>query len=186
MSAEQLAAIGGWTGREGIYTAHESLLSYRLTAARTIIGGSKHVRYFYGGKPGTRSGEENASVMANLSEFRDRFPELHDLDFAHAWSGWIGMTMNFMPIIGESTRYSGLSFGVGYNGHGVAQALTVGRLLAERIQGHRNEWCDLMSRKPAYLPPEPLRWLGVHGLLAVVNGIDAHRNRQILRKGIGR
>lgn len=31
----QLEAIGGWPGREGIYTAHEVLESYRLTAERT-------------------------------------------------------------------------------------------------------------------------------------------------------
>jgi hypothetical protein len=88
LSAAQLAAIGGWPGREGIYTAQESLLSYRLTAERTINGGSKHVRYF--------------------------------------------------------------------------------------------------QRRPAYLPPGPFRWLGVRALLGVVNGIDAWRSRQILRRGIGR
>lgn len=182
----QIDAIGGWSGREGIYTAHESLLSYRLTAQRTIIGGSKHVRYFFGGKPGSHGGVKDASMAANLGEFRDRFPTLGDLPFAHGWSGWIGMTLNFIPIIGESPRQPGLYYGVGYNGHGVAQALTVGGLLADRIQGRNNPWYDLISRKPAWLPPEPFRWLGVRSLLALVNGIDAWRNRQILRRGIGR
>ena len=168
LSEAQIEAIGGWPGREGIYTAHESLLSYRLTAQRTIIGGSKHVRYFFGGKPGDRAGVES------------------ELKFAHSWSGWIGMTMNFMPIIGESARQPGLYYGVAYNGHGVAQALTVGGLLADRIQGRDNPWYDIISRKPAYLPPEPFRWLGVRSLLALVNGIDAWRNRQILKRGIGR
>src|SRR5262249_41358972 len=32
LSDAQLEAIGGWPGREGIYTAHEVLESYRLTA----------------------------------------------------------------------------------------------------------------------------------------------------------
>ena len=125
-------------------------------------------------------------MMANLNEFRDRFPALDDLGFAHAWSGWIGMTMNFMPIIGESPRQPGLYYGVAYNGHGVAQALTVGGLLADRIQGRDDPWYDLISRKPAYLPPEPFRWLGVRSLLALVNAIDAYRNHQIVARGIGR
>ena len=181
----QIDAIGGWPGREGIYTAHESLVSYRLTAQRTVLGGSRHVRYFFGGKPGDRAGVESASMMANLSEFRDRFPMLNELKFAHSWSGWIGMTMNFMPIVGESPRQPGLYYGVAYNGHGVAQAIKVGELLAGRIQGREDPWYDVISRKPAYLPPEPFRWLGVRSLLGLVNIIDAHRNRQIVKQGIG-
>jgi hypothetical protein len=59
-------------------------------------------------------------------------------------------------------------------------------LLADRIQGRDNPWYEVISRKPAYLPPEPFRWLGVRALLALVNGIDARRNRQILKRGIGR
>ena len=125
-------------------------------------------------------------MMANLNEFRERFPALDDLRFAHAWSGWIGMTMNFMPIVGESPRQPGLYYGVAYNGHGVAQAIKVGELLAGRIQGHDDPWYDVISRKPAYLPPEPFRWLGVRSLLGLVNIIDAHRNRQIVKQGIGR
>ena len=96
------------------------------------------------------------------------------------------MTLNFMPIIGESPRQPGLYYGAAYNGHGVAQALTVGGLLADRIQGRDDAWYELMSRKPAYLPPEPFRWLGVRSLLALVNAIDAYRNRQIVARGIGR
>jgi gamma-glutamylputrescine oxidase len=186
LSDEQLAAIGGWPGREGIYTAHESLLSFRLTAQRTIIGGSKHVRYHYGGKPGSRGGQKDSSMMANLMDFRARFPELADLRFAHSWSGWIGMTMNFMPIVGQSPNQPGLYYGVGYNGHGVSQSLTVGGLLAEKIQGRSNRWFDIISSKPAYLPPEPFRWLGVRSLIGVLNSIDARRDREILRGGIGR
>lgn len=76
-------------------------------------------------------------------------PELDDLGFAHALSGWIGMTMNFMPMVGESAQNPGLFCGAGYNGHGVARALAVGGLLADRIQGRANEWYDVISRKPA-------------------------------------
>ena len=186
LTDDQINAIGGWPGREGIYTAHESLVSYRLTAQRTLIGGSRHVRYFFGGKPGAHGGVDDASMMANLNEFRDRFPALDDLGFAHAWSGWIGMTMNFLPIIGESPRQPGLYYGVAYNGHGVAQALKVGELLAARIAGRGDSWYEVISRKPAYLPPEPFRWLGVRSLLGLVNTIDAYRNRQIVKRGIRR
>ena len=74
LSDKQLDAIGGWTGREGIYTAHESMESYRLTAQRTIIGGSKGVKYFFGGKVGHHGGAQDASSNVVISAFRDRFP----------------------------------------------------------------------------------------------------------------
>jgi len=43
LTSAQLASLG-WSGKEGIYTAHESLESYRLTARGTIVGGAKAVR----------------------------------------------------------------------------------------------------------------------------------------------
>ena len=47
LSDEQLSELG-WPGREGVYTSHEALESYRLTRQRTIVGGSKLVRYAFG------------------------------------------------------------------------------------------------------------------------------------------
>ena len=63
-----------WQGREGIYTAHESLESYRLTARGTILGGSKGVRYAYGGA--LRGGPDAWTQGLIERAFRDRFPEL--------------------------------------------------------------------------------------------------------------
>jgi gamma-glutamylputrescine oxidase len=40
----------GWRGREGIYTAHEILESWRLTADDRIVGGAKTVRYGFRGR----------------------------------------------------------------------------------------------------------------------------------------
>jgi len=73
----------GWHGREGIYTAHEMLESYRLTADQRIVGGAKLVRYGFGGRalpddPATHRFLEGA--------FRDRFPMLRDLPITHRWA----------------------------------------------------------------------------------------------------
>lgn len=178
----QLAAIGGWRGREGIYTAHEALESFRLTAQRTILGGSKDVRYFYGGEPKGHGGEADSSKRANLRVFRERFPELADVRIAHSWSGWIAMTMNFLPMLSQSDARSTLYYSMGYNGHGVSQSLTMGGMVADQILGRANPWQEIAARKPAYLPPEPLRWIGVRSLVGVLNYIDQRIDRRIVRR----
>lgn len=180
---EQLAAIGGWAGREGIYTAHESLESYRLTAHRTIIGGAKGVRYVYGGKPSSGSGAHEPTRTILTQAFRDRFPTLNDLPIQHFWGGWIAMTMHFLPAVGK--RRDTIHYSMGYNGHGVAQACAMGPILADAMLGRSNPWLDTIARFVPSMPPEPLRWLVVRGLLGVVNAIDRRTDRQI-REGVVR
>ena len=172
LSDGQLETIGGWKGREGVYTAHESMESYRLTAQRTIIGGSKDVQYFYDCAPHNHGGDADASKMSVIRAFRERFAALADLPIAHAWAGWCGFTLNFMPVVGCLPANSAYYYAIGYNGHGLAQATTMGALLADLLQGRSNPWHELICRKPAYMPPKPLRYLSVKALLAVINGID--------------
>ncbi|MFZ4607230.1 MAG: NAD(P)/FAD-dependent oxidoreductase [Caulobacter sp.] len=186
LSDAQLEAIGGWTGREGIYTAHESMESYRLTAQRTIIGGSKDVQYFQDCAPSNHGGEDDARKMSVIRAFRERFPALGDLPIAHAWAGWCGFTLNFMPVVGRAPDNPAYHFAIGYNGHGVAQAATMGALLADLVQGVSNPWQDLICRRPAYMPPKPLRYLGIKALLGVLNGIDGYVDGKVRREKSGR
>jgi glycine/D-amino acid oxidase-like deaminating enzyme len=175
----QLAALGGWRRREGIYTAHEMLESYRLTARRTIVGGSKAPRYAFGAKPGEHGGANPRTQAAVTRAFRDRFPELAELPIARFWGGWIAMTLNFLPSIGAVGRDGRLFHALGYNGHGVAQASAVGDVLADLIRGRENEWARLFRKPAPTLPPEPFLWLTARGLLALFGGIDRITDRQI-------
>ena len=186
LSPQQRAAIGGWPGREGVYTAHESLESYRLTARGSIIGGSKDVRYFYDCAPHNHGGDADARKSSVIGAFRARFPALEDLPIEHAWAGWCGMTLNFLPIVGRSPEHPDYFYGVGYNGHGVAQAAAMGPLLADLMLGRRNPWHDVICRKPAWLPPKPLRYVVVKSLLGIVNGVDRYVDRRIAAERIDR
>jgi len=182
LSQAQLAGIGGWAGREGVYTAHESMETFRLTAERTIIGGSKDVRYFYDCAPHQHGGDADAGKMSVIRAFRERFPELAALPIAHAWAGWCGFTLNFLPIVGRAPGSASYYYSAGYNGHGVAQATAMGDLLADLMLGRANPWHEVICRKPAYLPPKPLRYLAIKGLLGLVNGLDRRVDRKILEK----
>lgn len=179
LSDAQLAAIGGWPGREGIYTAHEVLESYRLTAGRTIIGNSKNPRYHWGARPGDGGGPHAATQSMVERALRDRFPQLAAVPVARFWGGWIAMTITFLPSIGRLDAAGRLLHAIGYNGHGVAQATAMGDLLADLVTGRDNEWAEVMARPAPSLPPEPFVWLVARGGLGLFGGIDRVTDRQI-------
>jgi gamma-glutamylputrescine oxidase len=181
LTSAQLAAVG-WPGREGIYTAHESLESYRLTARGTILGGSKGVRYLYGG---ALRGGPNAWTQGLIERgFRDRFPALREVPIAHFWGGWIGMTLHFLPAFGRTGTNRNIYYAVGYNGHGVAAASVMGTILADFMLGRTNEHAETLARFVPPLPPEPLRWLLIRGVMGILNGVDARIDAQV-RAGRG-
>jgi glycine/D-amino acid oxidase-like deaminating enzyme len=169
----------GWKGREGIYTAHEALENYRLTSHGTLTGGSKVVRYRYGSQlpPG-----EDPEAFATIERmFRERFPTLRDLPVATFWGGWIGFTLDLLPQLGVEGSHENVHFGVGFNGHGVAQATLVGAMIGERILGKEHPQASALSRRLRSWPPEPLRWLAFEVINGAMSLIDSRTDRQIRR-----
>lgn len=160
LTSEQREALK-WTGQEGIYTAHEALENFRLTADGRISGGSKYVKYGFGSS--LPDGNMPALFKQWEDVFAQRFGYVPDLKIEQFWGGWIGMTMDFLPVL-EATMGDQVIFGVGLNGHGIAQGTMMGKLLADTVLDQPNPDRDLLNRKLFPLPPEPLRWLGVKAL----------------------
>lgn len=179
----QLASLGGWGRREGIYTAHEVLESYRLTSRRTIIGGSKAPRYFWGATPASHGGPHEPGQALMAGAFRDRFPTLADVPIAHYWGGWIAMTLNFVPMVGRRKNDANLWHALGYNGHGVAQSIASGEILADGLTGRDNAWMRALPPPAPTLPPEPFAWIAARGLLGLFQAIDRVTDAQIRRGG---
>ncbi len=179
---ERLAALG-WTGREGIYTTHEVLENYRLTTKGTLIGGSKTVRYAYGGK--FAPGYDPKAFRTVERAFRDRFPDLADVPVAHFWGGWIAMPIDFLPSIGVTGQHDNIHFGLGYAGHGVAQASLMGQMLAEQIQGREHPSAAAVKRHVWGWPVEPFRWTVYQAVNGLLNALDARTDRQIRKLGQG-
>lgn len=168
LTPEQLETLG-WTGRQGLITAHSAIEHYRLTTDGRILGGSKFVRYRYGSK--LADGYQPAVFAGFTQLLKDRFPELPDLQMETFWGGWIGMTPDFLPL-SFSNRRRNLYYGMGYNGHGIAHATMNGRMLADQVLDRPNEDVELFKRRMLPLPPEPLRWLAVNGLKKYFERMD--------------
>ena len=174
LSPEQLEALG-WDGREGVYTAHELLENYRIGPDNRLHGGSKTVQYRFASQPA--DGNQQATFRKWAELLAIRFPDVPGLEIETFWGGWIGMTLDFLPLTGRYGKSGNIFYGLGFNGHGIAQASYCGRMIADQILGRDNEDVDLLRRSPFPLPPEPLRWAGVNALLfglgLMDRGIDA-------------
>jgi len=170
-----------WPGREGIYTAHEELESYRLTRQRTIVGGSKMVRYAWGSALAKGYDPEVFGVIT--AAYRERFPALRDHPVAHYWGGWIGLTPDFLPRLGVGGAHRNVHHGIGFAGHGVAQATLVGDMLAAQVQGREHAWAAALERRTFDWPPEPIRWLAARAINGALLALDRRTDRQIRALG---
>ncbi|MGH9388445.1 MAG: NAD(P)/FAD-dependent oxidoreductase, partial [Vicinamibacteria bacterium] len=175
LTAGELAAID-WRGREGIYTAHQILESYRLTDDNRIVGGAKIVRYGYGG----RALEDDPATFAFIeSAFRDRFPEIRDIKIAARWGGPIGFTLDFLPAVGRTGRHGNIYYSVGYAGHGIPLASYAGTMIADLMLGRSGPGEALTTRRQIPLPPEPFRWLIFKALTGIFESIDRRVDRAV-------
>jgi glycine/D-amino acid oxidase-like deaminating enzyme len=111
--------------------------------------------------------------------FRARFPALARVPIECFWGGWIGLTLDFLPLLGAAGEQGAVLYGIGYAGHGVAQATLMGAMLAERVQGRAHPCETALARKERAWPPEPFRWLGAKLITTVLGAIDARTDRQI-------
>jgi len=176
LTPEQIRRVG-WQGREGIYTAHEALESWRLTRDNRIVGGAKHVRYGYHGRV---LPDRDASVTLRLEAvLRCRFPELAEVEVTSVWGGRIGFALDFLPVVGRTGAHGRILYSMSYAGHGIAMASYAGRMLSDLAAGRDGPGSTLWKRRTIPLPPEPLRWLVFRALSGFFDAIDRRIDRRV-------
>lgn len=123
----------------------------------------QHVKYV---PSFTNPATETARVAPRHRQiFLARFPELHDVEIEHTWSGLISFTRNGAPSWGKIDAH--VYAAVGCNGAGISKQTVAGRTLADLATGVENSLvADMFALgKPNYLPPRPFLDLGVTGYL---------------------
>src|SRR5207249_11153093 len=103
----------------------------------------------------------------------DLLPPLADARVTHRWGGPLGVPRDWFPSVGLD-RKTGLGWGGGYVGDGVACSALAGRTLAELICGLDTERTRLpwVNHRSGRWEPEPLRWLGINAGLRVATVAD--------------
>ncbi|MFG2823364.1 NAD(P)/FAD-dependent oxidoreductase [Kitasatospora sp. NPDC048365] len=164
----------GWAGRETLGDfAHAYMYAQRTADDRIAIGG-RGVPYRFGSRT-DNDGSTAPRTVEQLTGILTRFfPAARGVAVEHAWSGVLGVPRDWCSTVALD-RASGLGWAGGYVGSGVTTTNLAARTLRDLVLGEHTEltalpWVDHRVRK---WEPEPLRWLGVHGLYAAYHLADA-------------
>lgn len=147
---------------------HLRIYGQRTADGRLAFGG-RGAPYHFGSKVRPEF-DRDERVHAMLRRVLvDLFPVLRNTRFTHAWGGNLGIPRDWYPSVGFDP-WTGLAWAGGYVGDGVATAHLAGRTLADLITGEPSELTQLpwVNRRSPRWEPEPLRWLGVNAVTALM------------------
>ena len=173
----------GWAGCEVLGdSAHAYLYAQRTRDGRIAIGG-RGIPYRFGSATDV-NGETTERTIRMIQVLLQRaFPSLGDVRIDHAWCGVLGVPRDWCATVGYDQR-SGMAWAGGYVGIGVATSNLAARTLRTLILHDGGAEADLafVGRKVRRWEPEPLRWLGVHGLYRLYRaGDDSERRSDSVR-----
>jgi hypothetical protein len=97
----------------------------------------------------------------------------------HGWCGVLGVPRDWCTTVGLDPR-SGIGWAGGYVGLGVSTSNLSGRTLADLALERKTELTELpwVNRTVRPWEPEPLRWLGIHGMYSLYRMADAREARR--------
>lgn len=168
----------GWQGRELLHDQNNSYCYCQRTREGRITVGARGVPYKFGSKidkSGTPDGESIRRLTAILHGY---FPDTARFPIDHAWCGVLGAPRDWCATVGLDA-VTGIGWAGGYVGVGVSTSNLAGQTLADLVLRRQTDLTVLpwVNRRVRRWEPEPLRWLGVHGMYALLNGADALEQR---------
>lgn len=114
-------------------------LSLKQTAAGSVVIGGAYEGDVGEGPDGPLRGVPRAGRAAsNLANAVSLFPALRTARVTRIWAGLEGMTPDGLPYLGQSENLSGLFHAFGFSAHGFALAPLIGPLVADLLEGKRN------------------------------------------------
>ena len=163
----------GLAGRPTFGDGRNLIIYGQRTDDGRIAMGGRGAPYRYGSKVVSTTGVHHPVHDAVEDTLRQMFPVLGDAAITHRWGGVMGLPRDWTPSVGFD-RSTGLAWGGGYVGDGVATAKLAGHTIAELVTGTDSPrtdlpWVDHRTRK---WEPEPLRWLGINAGLWMTGSAD--------------
>jgi glycine/D-amino acid oxidase-like deaminating enzyme len=149
----------GWTGGECITDGRTLVHYFRTTRDGRILLGWGGGRPAYGARLNGRVERDPAAAGEALAALHRIFPALRGRRIEHAWGGPIDVSPSHIPQIGTLPGRP-VHFAFGYTGNGVGPSNVAGRALAELALGGEVDLPIVDSGAGAWVPPEPLAWLG--------------------------
>ncbi len=156
------------------FTDERHLTVYgQRTADDRIAFGGRGAPYHLGSRISPaydRVDRVHAALHRTLVEM---FPVLAEARVTHRWGGNLGIPRDWYPSVGYD-RATGVAWAGGYVGDGVAAAQLAGATVADLVLGRETTRISLpwVRRRSVRWEPEPLRWLGVNAVTALMTRAD--------------
>ncbi|MBY6211399.1 FAD-binding oxidoreductase [Microbulbifer agarilyticus] len=171
LSEEQMASIG-WQNRQGIYDTRTQLNYMRLTADNRILFGGR-LDYFFGNNTDPEEDKKADPYLRLVDNFYRTFPTLRGIRFSHAWSGPIALTTR-MAVHYQSYHGGKMLYAGGYSGFGVTATRFGARVALAMLDDTKVPERNLQFARtqPAFIPPEPFRWIGAKITMYALDTLD--------------
>lgn len=163
----------GWAHSDTLEDlSHVYAYAQRTPDGRIALGGRGNP-YRFGSRTDS-DGDVSAATVAGLAGIlHSWFPSAAGTALAHGWSGVLGVPRTWRASVGYDP-VTGLGWGGGYVGTGVAATNLAARTLADLITGSDSDltrlpWVNQPARRWEI---EPLRWLGIQGIYAAYRAAD--------------
>jgi glycine/D-amino acid oxidase-like deaminating enzyme len=180
----------GWHGNEILGDFANAYCYCQRTRDGRITVGARGTPYKFGSAIDANGAPDPATVR-HLTEILHRhFPAARPYRIAHAWCGVLGVPRDWCATVGFDT-VTGIGWAGGYVGVGVSTSNLAGRTLADLALHRDTELTRLpwVNRRVRKWEHEPLRWLGVRGMYALLRAADrreaAGRGRPSRLAGLG-
>lgn len=163
----------GWAGHEIFGDFNNAYCYCQRTREGRITVGARGVPYRYGSRI-DNSGAPDAETIRRLTAILHRhFPAARPFAIDHAWCGVIGVPRDWCATVGLD-RATGIGWAGGYVGVGVSTSNLSGRTLADLVLNRDTDLARLpwVNRRVREWEPEPLRWMGVHAMYALLRIAD--------------
>lgn len=168
----------GWDGHEILGDFANAYCYCQRTREGRIAVGARGVPYRFGSNLDTNGAPDPETVRRLTAILHLHFPAASKAKIDHAWCGVLGVPRDWCATVGLDPA-TGLGWAGGYVGVGVSTSNLAGRTLADLALGRDTDLVHLpwVNRRVRQWEPEPLRWLGVTGMYALLNAADRREAR---------
>jgi glycine/D-amino acid oxidase-like deaminating enzyme len=171
----------GWENHEILGDFANAYCYCQRTREGRITVGGRGVPYLYGSRLDSNGAPDPETIRRLTAILHRHFPAARPFRIDHAWCGVLGVPRDWCASVGFD-RATGIGHAGGYVGVGVSTSNLAGRTLADLALGLDSPLVRLpwVNRKVRRWEPEPLRWIGVTGMYALLNAAD---RREAARPG---
>jgi glycine/D-amino acid oxidase-like deaminating enzyme len=168
----------GLRHRETFNDGRRMIIYGQRTADNRFAFGGRGAPYHFGSAMKAEY-DRNPNVHAGLHDtLRELFPQIGDVPVAHRWGGAVAAARDWWCSVGYD-KAAGVAWAGGYVGDGVGTTNLSGRTLADLITGADSDLVDLpwVGHRSRKWEPEPLRWIGINGMVKLPVSADAYELR---------